>query len=252
VRDFYLALSDRYTVTSRSFGETMVNSYAPADLTEGAELALDFTLASLESFGTRFGSYPYTELDIVTTSTSALGIEYPGVFTIALSLYDLDETVAGLPARVLLESVAAHEAAHQWFYAVVGNDQIDEPWLDEALAQYATLLYYRDVRGPAGARGLRQSFEARWDRVDRADIPIGLPVTEYSPKEYGAIVYGRGPLFFEALSDEMGERAAADFVRRYYDAHKWGLADTESLRQMAEDHCNCDLAHLFDAWVYEK
>jgi hypothetical protein len=29
---------------------------------------------------------------------------------------------------------------------VVGNDQVLSPWLDEALAQYATYLYYSGLR----------------------------------------------------------------------------------------------------------
>ena len=32
-----------------------------------------------------------------------------------------------------------HEIVHQWFYSLVGNDQIDDPWLDEAFATY--LIY---------------------------------------------------------------------------------------------------------------
>ena len=28
--------------------------------------------------------------------------------------------------------VVAHEVGHQWFYNLVGNDQVDQPWLDEA------------------------------------------------------------------------------------------------------------------------
>ena len=44
--------------------------------------------------------------------------------------------------QVWLEYVTVHETAHQWWYGVVGNDQIDEPWLDEALTEYSTILYY--------------------------------------------------------------------------------------------------------------
>jgi hypothetical protein len=33
---------------------------------------------------------------------------------------------------------AVHETAHQWWYALVGNDEYRHPWMDEALAQYTT------------------------------------------------------------------------------------------------------------------
>ncbi len=141
-RDFYLAGSADFTVISVQAGETRVNSYAPPEWAAGARRAADVAQRSLLHFNARFGSYPYTEMDVVSTPLLALGIEYPGITGISLRLYDPTQEVNGLPALSVLESVVAHEMAHQWFDNLVGSDQVDEPWLDEALAQYATGLYY--------------------------------------------------------------------------------------------------------------
>ncbi len=252
VRDFYLAASDNYTVVSETVGETQVNSYAFTERGEGAELALEFGVGSLRSYNERFGTYPYTEFDIVGTPMQALGIEYPGIVGIALALYDPDAEVWGLPSQVMIESVVAHEVAHQWFYNVVGNDQVDEPWLDEAVVQYATYLYYVDAYGERAAEGFRDSWVGRWDSVDRADVPIGLPSGAYAEDEYGAIVYGRGPLFVEALAEEMGQEVFDEFLRDYYESHQWGIGTADTFRQLAEGHCQCDLTALFEEWVYEK
>jgi len=157
--------------------------------------------------------------------------------------------VGGLPSRVILEAAVAHEVAHQWIYNVVGNDQVDEPWLDEALAQYLTMLYYADVYGEEGARAFRSALMGRWDRVDRADIPIGMPTGSYEGAEYAAIVYGRGPLFVETLAEKMGQEKFEQFLRGYYAVHKWGIATRDSFQQLAEAACECDLAPLFEAWV---
>jgi len=133
----------------------------------------------------------------------------------------------------------------------VGNDQLDEPWLDEAVTQYVTLLYWQDLYGSSGAAGFRDSLHDRWRRVDNADIPIGMPVRAYSGDEYGAIVYGRGPLFLEALAKTMGQETFSAFLRDYYETHKWCIATTGSLKRLAEIHCNCDLSQLFADWVDE-
>ncbi len=249
-RDFYLAASDQYTVVSASVGETLVNSYALKERRDGATLALQYAVDALESFNDRFGLYPYTELDLVSTPIEALGIEYPGIMGMALDLYDPQAEVAGLPSQILLEATTAHEVGHQWFYNVVGNDQVDEPWLDEAVVQYVVGLYYLDTGGPRAAQGYEDSWYGRWDRVARADIPIGLPVGDYEGTEYGAIVYGRGPLFVEALSEEMGQETFDEFLRDYYDSHKWGIATGDSFKELAEQHCQCDLTTLFEEWVY--
>jgi len=251
-RDFYLAASENYTVISETVGETTVNSYALSGRADGAELVLQFATDALRSYNERFGVYPYTEFDIAGTPMQALGMEYPGAVVIALALYDPSEEVLGLPSQIVLEGTVAHEVAHQWFYNAVGNDQIDEPWLDEAIVQYATGLYYADVGGERAAEGWRDSWYSRWDRVDRADIPIGLPVGAYAGREYGAIVYGRGPLFIAALAEEMGPEPFGEFLRDYYESHKWGIGTGDAFRQLAEHHCQCDLTALFEEWVYEE
>jgi aminopeptidase N len=232
-------------------GQTTINSYAPTELVEGAEVALDYAENALQSFNDRFGPYPFTEFDLVSTTTFALGIEYPGIVAILVDLYDQSGSVRGGSAGALLEGVVAHEVAHQWFYSTVGNDQVDESWLDEALAQFATLLYYGDVYGPPGTAGFRGSLERRWNRVDRAEIPIGLPVRDYTAAEYGAIVYGRGPLFIEALAETMGQDKFEAFLPDYYRTYQWGIATGDGFKQLAEEHCTCELTPLFETWVYD-
>lgn len=248
MRDFYMAASSEYTVLSERVDKTSVNSYAPAELREGAQAALRHTVDAMRVFGERFGAYPFTELDVVSTPTGPLGVEYPGIIAMTQRLYPPDAEYS--PAY--LEGTMAHEVGHQWFYSVIGNDQLDEPWLDEALAQYATLLYWQDLYGSNGAEGYREYLYERWGQAGGADIPIGMPVRAYKGKEYGAIVYGRGPLFVEALAKRIGEKTFAAFLRDYYETFKWGIATTESLKQLAESHCRCDLTPLFEQWVYER
>jgi aminopeptidase N len=250
-RDFYLVASDRYTVVSATVGETAVNSYAPAEHVDGAELALEFARGALGSFNERLGVYPYTKFDIVSTPMQAIGVEYAGVVVLAFDAYDLDMTMPGVPP-VSLESVIAHETAHQWFYNVVGNDQSDQPWLDEAIVQYVTGLYHLDVGGERAAQDWRDYLYYRWGYADQAEIPIGLSLTDYADgREYSGIVYGRGPLFVAALAEEMGQDTFDGFLRDYYESHKWGIGTTATFRQLAEQHCQCDLTALFEEWVYE-
>jgi aminopeptidase N len=249
-RDFYLAAAQNLAVVSQRLGETTINSYSLPEWEGGADLALEYAKNALDSFNQRFGAYPYTEFDIISTPMLALGIEYPGMTAIRLSLYDPDAEVYGLPSQVMLESTVAHEVAHQWFYNAVGNDQVDEPWLDEALVQYVTSLYFLDTYDEAAARVFRGGWDWSWKRVNRAEIPIGLPSRAYAEEEYSPIVYGRGPYFIAALAEEMGHEAWDEFLRDYYRSYKWGIGTGDAFRQLAERHCECDLSDLFEAWVY--
>jgi aminopeptidase N len=252
-RDFYLAASERYVAKSEQVGETRVNSYAFPEREGHALLALQYAVDALGSYSERFGVYPYVEFDVVSTPMQALGMEYPGLVGLGLQLYDPEAEVWGLSSQIMLESSVAHEVGHQWFYNVVGNDQVDEPWLDEALVQYVTGLYYLDVAGGRASQGWSASWYDRWQRADMADIPIGLPSGDYSSgTEYGAIVYGRGPIFMDTLARDMGQETFDQFLRDYYQSHKWGIGTAESFEELAEEHCQCDLSSLFEGWVYER
>jgi hypothetical protein len=249
-RDFYLVASPIFEEVSQTFGEVTIHSYAPEEFMKGAEMALDVASQAIEDFSGRYAPFPYTEFDIVATPTLALGVEYSGIIAITSRIYEVDQDYRGTPASVYMEATVAHEVGHQWFYSLVGDDQLDDPWLDESLTQFATLQYYADEYGPNGEQGFRQSLEGRWDSVGRADIPIGLPVAEYSGEEYGAIVYGRGPLFFVALRDEMGTETFDAFIKEYTETLSWGIATPEFLQSLAETHCSCDLDQIFNEWVY--
>ena len=251
-RDFYMAASERFEVVSDMVGETKVNSYAFADSAQGSNLALQTAVNAIKSYSQRLGTYPYTEFDVVSTPMQgALGIEYPGITGINYAIYDIGSSTSS-SAAINLEGTVAHEVGHQWFYNVVGNDQINEPWLDESVTQYITGLYFLDQYGAQGWSGSRDSWLSRWERVANKLMPIGLPAVSYQDKEYGAIIYGRGPLFVDALEQKLGQKVFDQFLRDYYQAHKWGIATTAEFKQFAEKDCQCDLTALFDEWVTPK
>jgi hypothetical protein len=242
VRDFYLAGSPDYEVFTKKANEVILRFYTRNYLKKGAESALDVAARAIEIYEQRYAPYPYTELDFVSTPTYALGIEYPGMIAITDWIIQPDQDY--------LEATIAHEVGHQWFYNLVGNDQLDDPWLDESLTQFATLQYFTDAYGQAGNQGFRQDLEGRWDSIDRAEIPVGLPVKDYTDPEYSGIVYGRGGLFFEALRDEMGRENFDKFMKDYVKTNSWDIATPERLKAIAEAHCKCNLTPIFEKWIY--
>lgn len=251
VRDFYMVMSENFEVASATVGETTVNSYVYSEHAGANAEALANAADSLEIFNTLIGGYPFTKLDMVETPNLALGIEYPTVIVITDRLYAPDAPNFGAPQNVVRESTIAHEVGHQWFYSTVGNDQLDEPWLDESLVQYITYRYFLEQYGPDGAGGFRGSFEGRWSNSNGQEIPIGLPVGDYTPQEYSSIIYGRGPIFFIELEETIGTEAFDSFLQSYYQENKFGISTTEIIKGELEQSCSCDLTPLFEEWVYE-
>ena len=115
---------------------------------------LSTAVRALTDFGTRFGAYPYDRFTLVLTPDLSGGIEYPGF------VHQGSDTNA---------RTTSHEVGHQWFYALVGNDQGRDPWLDEGLATWAeardldNLGSFTGRSIPADARGRAGESMAFWD-----------------------------------------------------------------------------------------
>ncbi|MEX1025450.1 MAG: hypothetical protein WD226_10280 [Planctomycetota bacterium] len=91
------------------------------------------TSAALFFYGLWFGGYPYEHLVVVDPAwgaSAAGGMEYPLLFTAGTSRFSPE-------ARHQPESVTVHEAGHQFWYGLVGNNEFEAAWLDEGLNSYA-------------------------------------------------------------------------------------------------------------------
>lgn len=71
---------------------------------------------------------PYDQLTVCEVDFPLGGMEYPGLIFIGRDW--MAESQADS-----LELMLAHETAHQWFYALVGSDQVTDAWQDEALCE---------------------------------------------------------------------------------------------------------------------
>jgi len=249
-RDMYIAASRNFTAVTGSVGDTSLLSYAGSENLGAAAQVNEIMANAMTVFEELLSPYPYAELEAFATPMQAVGMEYPGVIALSDRMYDPQATIAGIPGPEYMEGTVVHEVAHQWFYNLVGNDQVEAPWLDEALVQYVTALYFRARYGQQGYDQFRSSWLARWDRVERQPMPIGLPTGKYSGAEYSSIVYGRGPLFMEELAETMGDDAFARFLKSYVDRLHWGISTPAEFARLAEETCRCDLDPLLENWVF--
>ena len=259
VRDFFISASKSFKSVAASYKGTTVNSYyldsnlaanAPNNK-RTAEQILEIAISGLKIFGERIGDYPYSELDYVPIDTSALGIEFPSAIAMTQNFYGRNNNnqlggASSFNRNGYLESTTIHELAHQWYYGLIGNDQLNEPWLDEAMAQYATLLYFGQKYGPSGYGYFRKGLKSRWNGEN---LVIGLPVSEYSSNEYLSVVYGLGPLVIEQLAKKMGTIKFNEFLKDYYQRTKFRISSSQTFLDIAEETCECKLDNFFKEWI---
>ncbi len=91
------------------------------------------TRAALRYYGEWFGAYPYGHITVVDPAwqSGAGGMEYPTLFT--------GGTRWLAPADVAdPEGVTVHEAGHQFWYGMVGNNEFEDAWIDEGFNTFST------------------------------------------------------------------------------------------------------------------
>ncbi len=218
-RDFGFVASDDFKVYETTAGDITVRSWYYGSDWLG-ERAAQAAVGALKIFSERYGDYCWDEFDVVMCDFYIGGMEYPGMALI-------DENVYTLTSAMLMEMIVAHETAHQWFYAAVGSNQIAEPWLDEALAEFSTALYFED-RYPSNGEKYRDlyvygNYKLMESIVTVADgAAVDSPVTDFiNSYDYSLVVYAGAPDDGRPRT-EIGEKAFFEGLSNYYREHASG------------------------------
>jgi aminopeptidase N len=245
MRDHAFEASARYGVMSGSIDGVRVNVWHykdPADArTDATADVLTYARQALHTYDAAFGPYPFKEFDVVENATPT-GVEYPGLVQIAESEWHKGNSA--------LERTVAHETGHQWFYSLVGNDQVNHPWLDEGLTTYAEFVYMRAIHPPAEAyvAAEERAYED-YLRGGGVDWPVDLPVGRFSLSAYGAIVYTKSALFLVRLEAELGRETVLKALRTYFRRFEYQIATSRDLEGVFEEVGGRDLADEFRRWV---
>lgn len=248
VRDFAMCLSDGAKVAQGDAQKTKV-IFMSEKTEENLEKYLEISKKAVEYFSGVFGKYPYSTLSIVKTPFIYGGMEYPNIVFISDSI-DSEEEIL---------KVIVHEIAHQWWYGVVGNNEIKDAWLDESLSEYSTALFF----GNNSEYGLNydelvsealSSYLLYVDVIQtlRGDVntKMNLSVNEYqNDYEYSYMVYVKGVIMFDSLKNMVGEKKVVAGLKKYYVENKFKIATTKDFLTAFDEACHKDLKNFFDGFL---
>jgi hypothetical protein len=201
-RDFAFGASPYYQTISGSAAGVKVVSYA---VNGGGSTALAHARAALAKFETVFGEYQWERFVIAQTGRKGSGNEYPGIVFLGSAVYTSQEVIA-------------HETAHQWWYAMVGNEQIKEPWLDEGLAEWAAAYFFGDFES------YDSTLPVNTPSTSFPNLPS--PQTTYDHNSYAQTVYFKAAKFLEGLRLRMGSTAFLAGLRALAKANHSGVMTT--------------------------
>lgn len=244
-REFFLQYSPRFSFDSiETYGTRITSYWLPEDEAAG-RAALRYGVAALRIYSDFFGEYPFREMAIAPGPLAYRGMEYPNVSQIGVELYNR--------SRDNLEILVAHEVAHQWWYQLVHNDPVNEPWLDEALAEYSVKVYLQHLSGNSEANNLEVQ---RWLapvtllKSRGGDEVLYRSVNDYSDfGQYETIVYGKGALFYDELHTALGDREFYKFLQNWLNDHRYKIVNTQDWLTAVEKLGKPELVQMYREWV---
>lgn len=244
-RSFALSFSPDYLIKSQDVDGITVLSYYYASTALGGQAALDATVRALQIFGKNFSPYPHSTLSIVQEETN-FSMEYDGLYFLERKLYF---GYSGQETDIL-PTIAAHETAHQWWFGLVGTDQANQPWLDEALSTYSERLFNESF-------GLEKGIWWSYWRLDLAEdnnCPIDISIYGFYDYNcfYTESVYTRGAMFMQNLRDRLGDQVFLDFLKDFASQFAYRHASTQDFFAVLRQNTKADLTDIIQEFFNES
>ena len=222
-----------------------------------AQRHIDAAKAGLKYYGLRYGRYPYKTLTVVDPAPGASGaggMEYPTFITAGtawlLNAWPFDKIR-------MVEFVTIHEFGHQFWYAMVGNNEFEEAWLDEGINTYSTsksmvaaygaektvIDFLGIAMGDQDMSRTANDATARYNRVlARA--------WEYTPRgAYSFYSYYKPSLVLQTLEGYVGEQTMARILRTYHERWRFKHPRSEDFFAVVNEVTGQDWGWYFDQVV---
>jgi hypothetical protein len=219
----------------------------------------DATAAALRYYGEWYGAYPYGHITIVDPAfqSGSAGMEYPTLFTAG------SDWIAPRDSNTP-EAVTVHEAGHQFWYAMVGNNEFDYAWLDEGLntfsdARVSSIAFqpdyyvekffggfipwqYRDIPLSRATDG---NFLALYRRALGRDAPSS-PSWRYWPGTHSGITYSKTALWLHTLERMLGWDTLQRILSTFFERWKFRHPQPDDFFAVVNAVSGRDLTWFFD------
>lgn len=211
---------------------------------------------AVDLFSRLIDPYPYGKLGLIVGATRFGGMENANTIVFAPNLFKDFETRRPRSARYNIpgsvESVVAHEIAHQWFGDSVTEATWADLWLSEGFATYFAGLFIEKNEGPRAFKAyMHDAAKTYLDFEQKRRSPIHDTETEKLFDLLNPNNYEKGAWVLHELRTMLGDKAFFSGLRAYYESKRSTTATTDDLRSALEKASGQDLKDFFDRWVYK-
>jgi len=259
VREVTFSTSRYFQIESKLVNGVNVSIfYLPKSSGIWSSNGLHYAEQALLLFNETFGEYPYSTLNVVEEYTPFGGMEYPTQVYITEAI---DGYGGDLSFRLWwFEYIVVHEISHQWWYNLIGNDEVDIGFLDEGFAEWSTGYYGESYYGSwEHFQTLDYSYYQLAPYIERVRMyyhnehlqsKINQSVYEFisSNTDYYFAAYRKAPLILEKLRQIIRHINFIQGVRLYFETWKFKHATLTDLQDVFEFVINSSLDWFFLPW----
>ena len=231
------------TQTQTSTNGVPIRNYFAEGIPEAQLEAFNRQPEMIDYFSEVFGPYPFEVYGSVAIDTP---VNVGALETQTLSIFGAEAL-----ASSELESVVAHELAHQWFGNSLSLSDWGDIWLNESFATYAQGLWIEESQGGTEALNswVQNQFSTAAIDFDNLVVPGEPPADDLFNVNS---VYTWSSIGLHALRQEIGDDAFFNSLRTYNERFQDGNVTPEDFIHITEEASGQELDSLFDTWFYSE
>ncbi len=205
---------------------------------------MELAVSILNWFENKISSYPFDKLANVQSTT-----RYGGMENASCIFYD-ENSITG---KRTMESLIAHEIAHQWFGNSASEKDWSHLWLSEGFATFLTNVYIQETKGE---KAFFDQLDKDAKRVIGFNKKFPLPVVDTISSDLNFLLnanaYQKGAWVLQMLRSQIGDSLFWLSVKTYYTTYKYSNASTDDFVRIVEEVCNCPMTWFFDQWLKQS
>ncbi|MBI5476483.1 MAG: hypothetical protein HY964_07070 [Ignavibacteriales bacterium] len=150
-----------------------------------------------------------------------------------------------------VESIIAHEVAHEWFPLTVFIDRADAAFLAEGLCEYSSLLFHKET-GMMTRRDSLKDHPLLRPLLTRAKLGKDLPLQQLADLRYLTTHYLKATYVHHMLNRLVGDSIYAQMLKCYVEKYSERRVRFEEFITIAESISGMNLGWFFNQWVKKK
>ncbi|MGH9866705.1 MAG: M1 family metallopeptidase [Candidatus Polarisedimenticolia bacterium] len=202
--------------------------------------------------------YPYSKLDLVNDPQPSLYGQAPSSLIYLGSATFIGKGMlagafeGGSNLSKFVDSLVAHEVAHQWWGSLVANANFRNYWFVESLAEYSSALFTENVYGKKKYAEHVEAWRQEILENDmRSSVQDGYTVWAgpggFGP--YRAALYSKGPYAFHIMRATFGDEKFFPFLKSLATELGGKEIVTRDIQKVAEKSLGTNLDWFFDQWL---